>query len=417
MPRVVTWLIRAWTEILQCGLRTDFPHFSAFFLLSDMFHLYQGLDSFAAYNCVETLRKVARAGSGVLCTVHQPSSEIFDLFDWVILLAAGKIVYSGPTQACGEYFAQKGFPSPNNYNLADHIMFTVQRLSEDELDVKKMFMNVDDPPAHERVRRESFLEEPKEMVVSKASWCTQLWLLSKREVRSITRNKIALVARFGITIFISLLFGVIFFEAGKQNDDIPENLQAHYGALTFAAISAMFGSAQPALLSFPFERPIFLREYSTGTYAVTPYFTSKTMSELPLTLATNIVQWLFVYFMVGFRGNFGLQVLAAWGLGSASASVAVMLGCVMNDVKQATEAAPLLFVPQLLFAGFFIRIDQIPVWLQWAQYTCSLKYALNLLVLTEFNDNDCGTTIIGYDGKTACQRLRAMTAKQLANVS
>ncbi len=49
------------------------------------------------------------------------------------------------------------------------------------------------------------------------------------------------------------------------------------------------------------------------------------------------------------------------------------------------EFFPLLFVPQLLFAGFFIRLSQIPAFLRWAQYLCAIKYAMNLVLLIEFN--------------------------------
>ena len=42
------------------------------------------------------------------------------------------------------------------------------------------------------------------------------------------------------------------------------------------------------------------------------------------------------------------------------------------------------FVPQILFAGFFIQTAQIPAWLRWAQYLCSLKYGINLLLVAEF---------------------------------
>jgi len=41
---------------------------------------------------------------------------------------------------------------------------------------------------------------------------------------------------------------------------------------------------------------------------------------------------------------------------------------------------PVVFVPQLLFSGFFISIDSIPVCVRWARYLCSLTYALSLLV-------------------------------------
>lgn len=115
------------------------------------------------------------------------------------------------------------------------------------------------------------------------------------------------------------------------------------------------------------------------------YFISKVLVELPLTFLQTIVQFILVYFLVDMQGNYILLVLAAWGLGVASCSVAVAIGCSVPDVKQVTELAPLLFVPQMLFVGFFIRTSQIPVYLRWAQYLCSLKYAMNLVLMNEFH--------------------------------
>ena len=89
------------------------------------------------------------------------------------------------------------------------------------------------------------------------------------------------------------------------------------------------------------------------------------------------------------QGNFFYIVLAAWGLGCASASCGMALGCAVTDVKDVTEMAPLLFVPQLLFAGFFIATSEIPLMLRWCQWLCGIKYALNIILYTEFGpDND-----------------------------
>jgi hypothetical protein len=55
------------------------------------------------------------------------------------------------------------------------------------------------------------------------------------------------------------------------------------------------------------------------------------------------------------KGVFAYIVLSAWGLALASGSTAVMLGCGIADIKTAMETFPILFVPQLLFAGFFIK--------------------------------------------------------------
>lgn len=69
---------------------------------------------------------------------------------------------------------------------------------------------------------------------------------------------------------------------------------------------------------------------------------------------------------------------------SASSS-ALIIGCMVRDVKQATELTPLIFVPQQLFSGFFIRTSQIPVFMRWGQWLCGLKFGMNLILLTEFS--------------------------------
>jgi ABC-2 type transporter len=55
---------------------------------------------------------------------------------------------------------------------------------------------------------------------------------------------------------------------------------------------------------------------------------------------------------------------------------------------------PILFVPQMLFAGFFVTPDLIPSWLRWAQYLCSLTYSLRILLVAEFDRSvaECGDT-------------------------
>ena len=64
---------------------------------------------------------------------------------------------------------------------------------------------------------------------------------------------------------------------------------------------------------FPFERPMFMREYATGTYSAFTYFITKTLLDAPLTLATTLVQYILCYFMLGLQGNFAVMVAAAWG--------------------------------------------------------------------------------------------------------
>jgi hypothetical protein len=88
--------------------------------------------------------------------------------------------------------------------------------------------------------------------------------------------------------------------------------------------------------------------------------------------------------------------------------ICLYIGCLVADVKDVSELAPLLFVPQLLFAGFFIRTSLIPIFLRWAQYLCAIKYAINLVLLTEFNVlNKVSESTYFYgnriNGKNTCQ--------------
>ena len=67
-----------------------------------------GLDSYSAYNTINILKALAKNGCSVLCTVHQPSSEIFGMFDNVILLKKGVCIYNGTVAALPTQFEAGG---------------------------------------------------------------------------------------------------------------------------------------------------------------------------------------------------------------------------------------------------------------------------------------------------------------------
>jgi ABC-type multidrug transport system ATPase subunit len=84
-----------------------------------------GLDSYSAVQLCQVLKKVANAGSSVLFTIHQPSSEIFNSFDRLILMNKGRVMFQGPVGEVPDYFSDHGFPSPPNYNPADWVMVSM----------------------------------------------------------------------------------------------------------------------------------------------------------------------------------------------------------------------------------------------------------------------------------------------------
>ena len=71
------------------------------------------------------VRVQTQKDKGIMCTVHQPSSQVFETFDKLILMAQGRLAYLGPTKDAKAFIEMTGYPCPPNYNPADHILHTL----------------------------------------------------------------------------------------------------------------------------------------------------------------------------------------------------------------------------------------------------------------------------------------------------
>ncbi|ORX36133.1 hypothetical protein BD324DRAFT_630290 [Kockovaella imperatae] len=82
-----------------------------------------GLDSYNAYNVIDSLKTLARTyNRTVIFTIHQPQSNIVALFDRLVLLAKGQLVYSGESRRAADHFAKLGYECPPGYNIADYLI-------------------------------------------------------------------------------------------------------------------------------------------------------------------------------------------------------------------------------------------------------------------------------------------------------
>mmetsp|Transcript_36921 Transcript_36921/g.83513 ORF Transcript_36921/g.83513 Transcript_36921/m.83513 type:complete len:612 (+) Transcript_36921:50-1885(+) len=345
-----------------------------------------GLDSSAAYNVIEVLGALAAANQAVMCTIHQPSSEVFHKFDNAIFLAKGSIVFQGPPSEIRAHFEQLGHTCPTDYNPADFVMFLIQRSAEEDLGkLTSSWQSKYQAPALQGDNSKGEALPTKKQ--GHKPWGIQLKALAGRQARNLVRDKASLAGRFGVSAALAFIVSLIFYNVGDLHS-ADYTVQSHTGSLTFAAIDAMFSNVQPTLLTFPFERPVFLREKFAGMYGAGPYMLSKTLVEVVLVVAQTIVVVTIDYPLMSWHGNFFMHVIGFSALGLATSSFGLLMGCAVTDIKTAMELAPAVLVPQILFAGFFIRIEQIPSALRWLQYVCSLKWGVNVILATELDVDD-----------------------------
>jgi hypothetical protein len=331
------------------------------------------------------------------------------MFDSVIILHDGEVAYHGAVQQLPMYFEKLGFPCKSNFNPADHVMFLMQKEPEETIrSIKDAWLqselSADVCTKVEKLQDARGGEKAASALVvgGQTGFCTQLAALLKREGRGTMRNKGILFARYGMTFFLAIMYAWLFAGTGRKGDatnsdegnclsgpnysvgNCTVDFQGHLGSLLSLAIATMMGSAQPVMLTFPQERPVFLREYAAKQYGVVPYFVSKTIVELPVILFAAALQFVVSYWLMGLQGNFLLLVIVSWLLAITSSALALIVGCGVASVEKAIQFGPLVLLPQMLFSGLFVPINSIPASLRWLQYVCPLKYAINVLGVVEF---------------------------------
>jgi len=160
------------------------------------------------------------------------------------------------------------------------------------------------------------------------------------------------------------------------------------GALFFMTMNISFNAIQNVILIFPDERPVFLREVNNNMYKCSPYFWAKVISEMPFSILMPTVFGCIVYFSVGLNpaaGRFFLFLLILILIYNASSGYSLVISCTFSDKQLAVTLTPVLIIPFMLFAGFFVAASNIPVWLREFEYLSIFKYGYQSLMHNQFD--------------------------------
>lgn len=366
-----------------------------------------GLDTHKAFLLMQVLKDMA--GSlccTVVCTIHQPSSDIFALFDDLMLLLEGKHVFAGPARRAVEHFANAGFPCPRYANPTDfffmHVLSTPEGAAADGRRRDELVTTWESSELHVELQAMlgSAFGTPGSPSAGRAasprgagagrvggSYVQQFLVLFRRGVNDIRRNPMRGKAPIAQAVIFALIIALIW--AQVHNDQ--NGLQDRNGALYFMTANGMMQNIMGVLTAFGNERGAVLREQDNGMYRTFPYFVARVMVDIPLKVLQPCIFGTISYWALGFQPSgekYVICIIILVLLALAGNAIGLFIACVFQDLAVALMVAPLAILPLMMFSGFFINPDSMPVYLAWIQWISPMKYAYSALAKNEFSGLD-----------------------------
>ncbi|KAJ0241558.1 hypothetical protein HA466_0209780 [Hirschfeldia incana] len=381
-----------------------------------------GLDSTSAYMVVKVLQRVAKSGSIVIMSIHQPSYRILNLLDNLLFLSRGNTVYSGSPTDLPRFFSEYGHIIPENENKTEFALDLIREL-EDSPEGTKTLVDF-----HKQWRAKQTLNQTtintnvslkdainasisKEKLVSACRagpeilkdrsfgretnlksafqtfanpiW-TEILVIAKRSILNSRRQPELFGMRLGAVLVTGTILATMFWKL----DNSPRGVQERLGFFAFA-MSTTFYTCAEAIPVFLQERYIFMRETAYNAYRRSSYVLAHTIISLPALVVLSATFAATTFFAVGLAGGsegflfFFLTILAAFWAGS---SFVTFLSGVVSHVMIGFTVVVAILAYFLLFSGFFISRDRIPLFWLWFHYLSLVKYPYEGVLQNEFED-------------------------------
>lgn len=319
-----------------------------------------GLDGLSAITIIRLLKKLAASGQTILVTIHQPSAEIIELFDHLILLLrGGKLAYQGALgEKCADaisYFQQHGRTCGEHENPAEYFLDVVG---------KKPAGGVDWPDIWNSSEEKQHLSSRLERIPSRANannsskvektyampFYVQLSTVLNRTWLFYWRDPDYIMSKLIMSGGNALLNGLTYLNSSNSQ-------QGLYNMVFSAFVSLIIGPplGLQVIPRFLQLRDIYqLREKGSLTYRWPAFVLSAVIVEIPYTFFANLVYWLLWYFPVGYPQNpyrAGYSFLMYQLFGIFATSVAQLCATIMPSVSAAYAANGFFFMFFNTFAG------------------------------------------------------------------
>jgi ABC transport system ATP-binding/permease protein len=306
-----------------------------------------GLDPSTAADVMRLLRRLSQRGVTVILTTHEP--EGIDQCDRVVFLARdGHLAFTGSPAEARRYFAVE--------NLAD----VYDRLAGEDTPAvwAQRFANERPQSAqsHWAVPAVAAIRSK----VKRPSVVRQWWLLTRRNVDVLVRNRLTLAVLLGSPVLVTAMMATLFkrgaFDPGGAADVGPAQI------VFWIAFDGFFFGLTYGLLQIVGEMAVFRRERLAGL-SVGAYVASKVTALLPVLAGVSAVL-LVVLRVLGRLPDAGWDVYAFLFVtivieATSALALGLLASAAVSNAAQAALALPMLCFPQVLFGGAIVPIDQM----------------------------------------------------------
>ncbi|PQP96196.1 ABC transporter G family member 31 [Prunus yedoensis var. nudiflora] len=346
-----------------------------------------GLDARAAAIVMRTVRNTVDTGRTLVCTIHQPSIDIFEAFDALLLMKrGGQVILGGKlglhSQTMITYFqGLSGItPIPSGYNPATWMLEVTtpaceERIGDDLLTFTEIQSNT------------GTLVSCCACSVTKTSagsfWIC-LWKQNLVYWRSPQYNAMRLI----FTTISALIFGSAFWDIGKKRDS-AQALMMVMGALLSACLFLGVNNASSVQPIVSIERTVFYREKAAGMYSPLAYASAQGLVEIPYIAVQTIVYGVITYFMVNFERTlrkFLLYIVfmfltftyfTFYGMAAVGLTPSQHLAAVVSSA---------FYSLWNLLSGFLVPKPHIPGWWIWFYYICPVAWTLRGIITSQLGD-------------------------------
>lgn len=347
-----------------------------------------GLDAFHAEDVVSLLRSLADRGVTVVCSIHQPAWIVFKQFKRLLLLEDGKVAYWGAVEGVEKHFADKGSPTPEHVNPADHYVKTVQ--------TEEWRRTLGETAGGADAKR-----RPKPFAVAKgrSSACAhvslgrQISVLTRRTMHENFKNKAVFFRGIMMRLPASVMTGCFFWQVAAHTTQpyiFPTG-----GALFCAMQNPVMDSFWGGALTFQNRKGLLAREYYDGLYTIGPYFLSTYIAYVAMQIPWAVFWTVPIYFLCGFAAElsrfliFFCTVLSLIFMGTAWGSA---IGASSPTYDSCRAKLIPIIIPMILFSGYVIPYPQIPWAFTPLYYLSPMQWGITLVSMSHYRGyvfSDC----------------------------